>query len=161
MPNAAFMNLQISDYAIFGVLSAIETYILWFFFNTFLKPAKQREHHIWIGKAIYFVFQYLTYFFSLPLFSSAVPTFFIAIILSLIFFEDDLLYKTITVYIFIFLFYASRTFALAGFLQFGNHVAGGARFPVLPNHVQAVACILALFSTWLLQFSKACATAAA
>ncbi|MGI6234986.1 MAG: GHKL domain-containing protein [Christensenellales bacterium] len=152
MPNAAFMNLQVSDYAIFGVLSAIETYILWFFFYTFLKPAKQREHHIWIGKAIYFVFQYLTYFFSLPLFSSAVPTFFIAIILSLIFFEDDLLYKTITVYIFIFLFYASRTFALAGFLQFGNHVAGGARFPVLPNHVQAVACILALFSTWLLQF---------
>lgn len=139
------------SYIIFGVLSVIETYILWFFFGTFLTADKRRGPYAWIGIAVYLLFQYATYFFLLPLFSSALPTFLLAITISVIFFDGDLLYKTLTVYIFIFLSYACRVFSLAVFLQMGGSIAEGSGLPVLPGQVQAVACVLALVATGFLR----------
>lgn len=144
-------NTGLFNYIMFGVLSVIETCILWFFFDTFLAGNQRRARYVWMGKALYFVFQYATYFFLLPLFSSALPTFFIAITFSVIFFDGDLLYKTLTVYIFIFLSYACRVLSLAVFLPAGESIVTGAPLPVLPSHVQAVACVLALTATWVLQ----------
>lgn len=135
-------------YSVFVVLSLIETYVLWFFFDTFLHKNPARESHIKVGKALYFVFQCLTYVFYLPLFSSAIPTYLLALLITLFFYEDDLSFKALTVHIFVFLSYACRTFALAGYLQFADTGIIGHRFPVLPAYVQAVACILALLFTF-------------
>ena len=108
---------QIVNYIVFAVLSYIETYILWFFFRVFLNQNTQRERHIWAGKMVYFVFQCLTYVLYFPLFSSAIPTYLLAIVITLIFFDDELSFKALTVHIFVFLSYSCRTFALAGTLS--------------------------------------------
>lgn len=138
-------------HAVYGLLSLIETYILWFFFDTFLHRNERRARFVPLGQLCYFVFQYATYYFELPLFSSAVPTFLIAIILSAVFFRGDFLYKVLTVYIFIFLFYACRLLSFTCFLQLNEGVHVGNTLPVLESEVQAVACVLALLFTHLLK----------
>lgn len=139
---------QILSYVAFAILSYIETYILWFFFNVFLHKNKQRERHIWAGKTIYFIFQCLTYALYFPLFSSAVPTYFLAIAITLIFFDDEVYFKALTVHIFVFLSYACRTLALASTITFIKPVISGHPFPVLPSYVQGLSCLLALVATW-------------
>ncbi len=133
----------------FGVLSLIETYILWFFFDTFLHRRPEKEPFVLLGKGVYFVFQCLTYFLDFPLFSSAIPTYLLAIGMSLVFYRDDLSFKALTAHIFVFLFYSCRTFALALSLQLsGTPTLSSHTFPVLPSYVQAIACGLAILGTW-------------
>ncbi len=139
---------QLLRYIAFGVLSYIETYILWFFFDVFLHKNQRRDRHVWAGKTVYFVFQCLTYVLYLPLFSSALPTYFLAIAITLIFFDDEIYFKALTVHIFVFLSYSCRTFALAGTLSFLSPALSGHPFPVLPSYVQGLSCILALMATW-------------
>ena len=119
---------------IFGAL--VETLLLRFFSRRFLKLNKQRKKYIIFAQAAYFLYQFFTYFFQFPLFSSAPLTYLLAIGITSLFYEDSAYFRAMAIHLFIVLNYGCRLLALSVAIVTHTQIVPEHRLPVLGIGVQ-------------------------
>lgn len=135
---------------LFYILAAlIETALLWFFLGHFSRPKKIRREIWLLVQLLYFVYQFMTYLFDLPLFSSAPITYILAFIMTYLLYEDNSYFHTMTIHLFIVLNYACRLLAYSLIrcfhLVIEEEIAGA--LPVLSYGTEVLAyALVAIFT---------------
>ncbi|MCB7088968.1 GHKL domain-containing protein [Enterocloster bolteae] len=132
------------------VLSVAETLILYWLCSNFLHRNLRPASQYTVGILIYFVFQWMTYWFNAPLFSMCIFYCAFTMLVSCIFFTDSLRTKVLVAYLFVVLNYACKL--LSAVLVRSLH---GEPLPSEPNFLiqsplaQMTACVLFFFFTLL------------
>ena len=90
------------------VLSVAETLILYWLCSNFLHRNLRPMSQYTVGILIYFIFQWVTYWFNAPLFSMCVFYCAFTMLVSCIFFTDSLRTKVLVAYLFVVLNYACK-----------------------------------------------------
>ena len=132
------------------VLSVAETLILYWLCSNFLHRNLRPMSQYTVGILIYFIFQWVTYWFNAPLFSMCVFYCAFTMLVSCIFFTDSLRTKVLVAYLFVVLNYACKLLS-AVLLRFLHNepLPSEPNFLIQSPLAQMTACILFFFFTLL------------
>lgn len=132
------------------VLSVAETLILYWLYSNFLHRNLRPMSQYTVGILIYFIFQWVTYWFNAPLFSMCVFYCAFTMLVSCIFFTDSLRTKVLVAYLFVVLNYACKLLS-AVLLRFLHNepLPSEPNFLIQSPLAQMTACILFFFFTLL------------
>ena len=127
------------------VLSVAETLILYWLCSNFLHRNLRPMSQYTVGILIYFIFQWVTYWFNAPLFSMCVFYCAFTMLVSCIFFTDSLRTKVLVAYLFVVLNYACKLLS-AVLLRFLHNepLPSEPNFLIQSPLAQMTACILFL-----------------
>lgn len=143
-------SLSLTELLIYTAISTLETYIFFLFFNDLLTKIERYKPFYAIPIVAYWAFQMVTYVYRFRLLSTIIPTYILATIIVLIFYEEELRYKVFTVHILIFLNYACRFFAIGVYTYLYPLETIGDKLPVLTPGTQVITCALFFVMTKLL-----------
>ena len=132
------------------VLSVAETLILYWLCSNFLHRNPRPVSQYTVGILIYFIFQWVTYWFNAPLFSMCVFYCAFTMLVSCIFFTDSLRTKVLVAYLFVVLNYACKLLSavLVRFLH-NEPLPSEPNFLIQSPLAQMTACVLFFFFTLL------------
>lgn len=132
------------------VLSIAETLILYWLCSNFLRRNLRPVSQYTVGILIYFVFQWMTYWFNAPLFSMCIFYCAFTMLVSCIFFTDSLRTKILVAYLFVVLNYACKLLSavLVRFLH-NEPLPSEPNFLIQSPLAQMTACVLFFFFTLL------------
>lgn len=132
------------------VLSGAETLILYWLCSNFLHRNLRPVSQYTVGILIYFLFQWMTYWFNAPLFSMCVFYCIFTMLVSCIFFTDSPRAKVLVAYLFVVLNYACKLLSavLARFLH-NEPLPPEPAFLIQSPLAQMTACVLFFFFTLL------------
>jgi len=133
------------------ILSAAETLILYWLCGNFLHRRLRSVPQYAAGILIYFVFQWMTYWFHAPLFSMCIFYCTFTILISCMFFTDALRTKVLVAYLFVVLNYACKLLSAVLVRLFHNEpLPSEPSFLIQSPLAQMASCVLFFFFTLFL-----------
>lgn len=136
-------------------LAAMETFLCLFILDNLLskKDALKKERIFAI--VIYFAFQFLTYIIDFHFFSTAIYYIVFTLLISCIFYYNDLRTKLITTSLFVTLNYAAKLSAALIYLETTNESVPSNAFDLVLNPItQFIACIIVLLMILVILFTR-------